>query len=96
MPMKNPPHPGKIVRQECLEPLGLTITSGAQALGVTRLTLSKLVNERCGISADMAIRLEKMGWSSADMWMRLQSSYDLAQARKRERQIKVYPALASA
>lgn len=91
MPMKNPPHPGRIVKLDCIEPLGLSITEAAKALGVTRLTLSKLANGKCGISADMAIRLEKMGWSTADMWMRLQGAYDLAQARKHEKKIRVQP-----
>ena len=95
MPMKNPAHPGSIVKYDCLEPMGLTITSGANALGVSRLTLSKLVNERSGISADMAIRLEKMGWSNAEHWLRMQAAYDLAQARKREKQIRVTPVKAA-
>lgn len=91
MRMLNPPHPGRIVKEDCLDPLELTITGCAKALGITRLTLSKLVNEHCGISADMAIRLEKMGWSTADHWLKLQSAYDLAQARKREKNIIVHP-----
>ena len=89
MPMSNPPHPGEIVREECLGPLGLTVTDGAKALGVTRQALNNLVNERSGISPDMAIRLEKAFGSSADMWIRLQASFDLAQARKRQGDIKV-------
>ncbi len=89
MPMKNPPHPGLSVRINCLEPLGLSVTEGAKALGVTRPTLSRLTNGAAGVSAEMAIRFEKMGWSNADHWMRLQSSYDLAQARLRADDIKV-------
>ncbi len=89
MPMKNPPHPGEIVREECLAPLGLTVTDGARVLGVTRQTLNNLVNERSGISPEMAIRLEKAFGTSADLWARLQMAYDLAQARRREREIKV-------
>ena len=79
MPMKNPPHPGRIVRQDCIEALELTVTKAAELLGVTRQALNNLVNEKAGISAGMAIRLEKLGWSKADHWMRLQAAYDLAQ-----------------
>jgi len=87
--MKNPPHPGLSVRINCLEPLGLSVTEGAKALGVSRTTLSRLLNADAGISADMAIRLEKAGWSNADHWLRLQAAYDLAQARQHENDIKV-------
>lgn len=89
MPMIDPPHPGEIVREECLVPLGLSVTAAARVLGVTRQTLNNLVNERSGISPDMAIRLEKAFGSSADMWVRLQTSFDLAQARRREHEIVV-------
>src|SRR5437016_5547447 len=89
MPMKNPPHPGLSLRINCLEPLGLSVTDGAQALGVSGATLSRLLNADSGISADMAIRPEKAGWSKADHWLRLQAAYDLAQARRHENQIKV-------
>ena len=89
MPMKNPPHPGRIIRQDCIEPLGLTVTSAAKLLAVTRQTLNNLVNEKAGISPDMAIRLEKLGWSNAGQWLRLQSAYDLAQAREHEDKIHV-------
>jgi addiction module HigA family antidote len=89
MPMKNPPHPGEMVREECLAPLGLSVTEGARVLGVTRQTLNNLVNERSGISPEMAIRLEKAFGTSADLWVRLQTAYDLAQARRREHEIKV-------
>jgi antitoxin HigA-1 len=91
MPMKNPPHPGMHVRMTCLEPLGLTVTAAAQALGISRQALNNLVNEKAGISAEMAIRLEKMGWGTADGWLRLQMNYDLAQARNRADQITVRP-----
>ncbi len=77
-----PPHPGRIVREECLEALGLNVTEGAKALGVARQTLNNLVNERAGISPEMAIRLEKAFGSTADTWLRMQAAYDLAQARK--------------
>jgi antitoxin HigA-1 len=82
MPMKNPPHPGRIVRQDCIEPLGLTITDAASALGVTRQTLNNLVNERAAISTEMAVRLSKAFGSSPEMWLRLQANYDLAQLRR--------------
>jgi addiction module HigA family antidote len=87
--MVNPPHPGEIVREECLVPLSLSVTKGAEVLGVSRQALNNLVNERAALSPEMAIRLEKAFGSSAEMWMRLQSAYDLAEARKREKAIKV-------
>jgi len=89
MPMKNPPHPGLSVRIDCLEPLGLSVTEAAKRLGISRAALSRLINERAGISPEMAIRFEKAGWSTADTWLRMQAAYDLAQARKREDQIHV-------
>jgi addiction module HigA family antidote len=89
MPMMNPPHPGEIVREECLRPLGLTVTEAAGVLGVTRQALNNLINEHSGISPEMAIRLEKAFGSSADMWMRLQATFELAQARKGEGAIAV-------
>jgi antitoxin HigA-1 len=89
MPMKNPAHPGRIVKHACLEPLGLSITEGAKILGVTRQTLTKIINGRSGVSAVMAIRLAKAFGSTADTWVRMQASYDLAQARKDEGKIKV-------
>jgi len=89
MPMKNPPHPGRVVREECLQPLGLSVTSGAKILGVSRQALNNLVNERAGISSEMAIRLAKAFGSNAQTWLRMQSNYDLAQALKSESKIKV-------
>ncbi len=89
MPMKHPPHPGRIVRQECLEPLGLSVTDGAKGLGVSRNALSELINERRGISPEMAIRLAKAFGGSADTWHRMQAAYDMAQAMKYADQIKV-------
>ncbi|HST74081.1 MAG TPA: HigA family addiction module antitoxin [Acetobacteraceae bacterium] len=89
MPMKNPPHPGRIVQQECLEPLGLSVTEGAKALGVSRNALSELVNERRGISPEMAIRLDKAFGGGADSWHLMQAAYDIAQAMKRADRIKV-------
>ncbi len=79
MPMKNPPHPGLTVLQECIEPLGLTITQGARALGVTRTSLSELVNGKRGISAEMAVRLSQVFGGSAASWITQQAHYDLAQ-----------------
>ena len=89
MAMKNPPHPGLSIRQNCLDPLGLSVTEGAAVLGVARHTLSRVLNGHAAISPEMAIRLEKAGWSTADFWLRRQSSYDLAQARGSEDRIKV-------
>jgi antitoxin HigA-1 len=87
--MKNPPHPGHSIKDGCLEPLGLSVTEGAKVLGVARHTLSRVINAQAAISPDMAIRLEKAGWSGADHWLRVQVAYDLAQARRHENQIKV-------
>ena len=84
MPMMNPTHPGPSIRANCLVPLGLSVTEGARVLGVSRHVLSRVLNGRAAISPEMAIRLEKAGWSSADFWLRRQASYDLAQARQRE------------
>ena len=91
MTLKNPPHPGLSVRHDCIEPLGLTITEAAEALGVTRQTLNNLVNGKSGISADMAIRLDKAFGGGAETWLRLQMAYDLAQARQYEADINVKP-----
>jgi len=79
MPMKNPPHPGGVVLRQCIEPLGLTITQAAAALGVTRTTLSELVNGKRGISPEMAVRLSKVFGGSAASWLTQQAHYDLAQ-----------------
>ncbi len=89
MPMKNPPHPGHSIKDACIEPLGLTVTEGAKILGVARHTLSRIINGQAGVSPDMAIRLEKAFGSTAESWLRLQTAYDLAQARKHEKRIKV-------
>lgn len=82
MPMQNPPHPGLSVKHDCLEPLGLTVTKGAEVIGVTRQTLNDLVNGRRGISPEMALRLDLAFGGGADTWLRLQAAYDLAQARR--------------
>jgi len=89
MPMKNPPHPGRSIRDACLEPLGLSVTEGAKVLGVTRQALNNVVNGKNGISPEMAIRLAKAFGSTAETWLQMQVSYDLAQARKSESRIKV-------
>lgn len=87
--MHNPPHPGGIVKRQCLQPMGLTVTRAAQGLGVTRQTLSELVNERSGISVDMAIRLSKAFGSTPETWLGMQMAYDLWEARDRASQIVV-------
>ena len=81
MPMKNPPHPGLLVRMECIEPLGLTVTDAATGLGVRHQALHNLVNGKAGISAEMAVRLAKAFGSTPEFWLRLQANYDLAQVR---------------
>ncbi len=87
--MRNPPHPGLLIRRECLEPLGLTVTEGAKALGVTRQALNNVVNGKAAVSPEMAIRLSKAFGGTPDTWLRLQMNYDLAQARARVDQIDV-------
>ena len=89
MPMKNPPHPGLSVRVNCLDPVDLSVTEGAKVLGVSRTTLSRLINGQAGISPDMAIRLAKAFGATPDVWIRMQAAYDLTQARRREHQIIV-------
>ena len=89
MTMLNPPHPGRIVRQECIEALDLSVTEAAKVLGVTRQALNNLVNEKAAISPEMAIRIEKAFGSTADMWLRMQAAFDLAQARKQADKINV-------
>ena len=89
MPMKNPVHPGLVVRHDCLEPLGLSVTAGAKALAVSRQALNNLVNGSSGISPEMAIRLSKAFGSTPETWLRMQLAYDLAAARKNESKIKV-------
>ena len=88
MVMKNPPHPGTVVLQECIEPLNLTITQAATALGVTRNTLSELVNGKRGISPEMAVRLSKVFGGSAESWLFQQAQYDLAHIRRDRLKLK--------
>jgi addiction module HigA family antidote len=91
MEMYNPPHPGEIIREDCLAPLNLTVTAAAEWLGVSRQSLSELLNGHSGVSAEMAIRLEKAGWSTAKTWLGVQMQYDLWQARARSGTITVKP-----
>jgi addiction module HigA family antidote len=89
MQMYNPPHPGEIIKELCLEPLGLTVTRAAEALGVSRKTLSAVVNGRAGISPEMAIRLSIAFDTSAESWLNQQVQYDLWQVRQRQQEFKV-------
>ena len=89
MRMHNPPHPGEILRELCIEPLELTVTDAAAALGVSRKTLSAILNGRAGISPEMAIRLAKAFDTSAESWLNQQMQYDLFQAHKVIGSIKV-------
>lgn len=89
--LKNPAHPGGFIKHEIIEPLGLSVTGAASVLGVTRATLSTLLNERAHLSSEMALRIEKAFGVSMDTLMRMQNSYDIVQARKREGEIKVAP-----
>lgn len=89
MSMHNPPHPGGIVRRQCLVPLGLSVTEAAKGLGITRQALSDLLNGKAGISVDMAIRLAKAFGSAPEIWLGLQTAYDLWRARPRAQSIKV-------
>ncbi len=89
MPMKNPVHPGRVVRHDCLEPLGLSVTAGARVLGVSRQALNNIVNGKSGVSPEMAIRLTKAFGGTPETWLRMQLAFDLAAARKDESKIKV-------
>ena len=88
MTMKNPPHPGGVVLRQCIEPLGLSITDAATALGVTRNTLSELVNAKRGISPEMAVRLSKVFGGTAEGWLVQQAQYELAQVRPDRMKLK--------
>jgi antitoxin HigA-1 len=89
MPMKNPPHPGDFIRTEIIGPAGLSVTAAAAALHVSRPTLSSLLNSKAHLSGDMALRIEKAFGVKMDTPMRMQSSYDIAETRKREKKIRV-------
>ena len=89
MDMVNPPHPGGIVKRECLEPLGLSVTMAAEGLGVSRQALSELVDEKTPVSVEMAIRLSKAFGSSPETWLGMQTACDLWEARERASQLQV-------
>ena len=89
MPMKNPPHPGDFIRTEIIKPAGLSVTAAAVALGVSRPALSSLLNSNAALSGEMALRIEKAFGVKMDTLMRMQAAYDIAQTRKREKQIHV-------
>jgi len=89
MKMHNPPHPGEILRELCIEPLGLSITEVAEALGITRKTLSSILNGRSGISPEMAVRLSLAFSTSSESWLNQQAQYDLWEAEKRRKKLNV-------
>ena len=89
MLMHNPPHPGEVLRQLCLEPLGLSVTEAAKGLGVSRKTLSAILNGRAGVSPEMAVRLSLAFGTSAESWLTQQVQYDLWQAEKRRKNLRV-------
>jgi addiction module HigA family antidote len=87
--MHNPPHPGAVLRELCIEPLGLTVGKTADALGVSRKTLSAILNERAGISPEMAVRLSIAFGTSAESWLNQQMQYDLWQAERTRKRLRV-------
>ena len=87
--LAHPAHPGQFIKMEIIDPLGLSVTAAAKVLGVTRPTLSALLNGRAALSSDMALRIEKAFGPRMDTLMRMQTSYDIAQARSREAKIRV-------
>ncbi len=89
MPMKNPVHPGRIIRHACLEPLGLSVTAAAKVLGVSRQALNNVVNEKAAVSPEMAIRLAKAFGRTPETWVRMQANHDLARTLKNESRIRV-------
>ncbi len=89
MLMHNPPHPGEVLRQLCLEPLGLSVTAAAKGLGVSRKTLSAILNGRAGVSPEMAVRLSLAFGTSSESWLNQQIQYDLWQAEKRRKRLRV-------
>jgi antitoxin HigA-1 len=95
MTMRNPPHTGEIIRELCIKPLGLTVTQAADGLGVTRKTLSLLLNGHAGISPEMAVRLSQAFGRSPESWLQLQVQYDLAQVRKSAKMIRIKPFFAT-
>jgi addiction module HigA family antidote len=89
MRMYNPPHPGEVIKSLCLEPLGITVTQAADALGVSRKTLSAILNGRAGISPEMAVRLSIAFSTTAESWMNQQTQYDLWHAEQRRKRLRV-------
>jgi antitoxin HigA-1 len=89
MRMHNPPHPGEVLRELCLQPLNLTVTEAADALGVSRKTLSSILNGRAGISAEMAVRLSMAFGTSAESWLQQQVQYDLWQVEQQRKKLRV-------
>jgi len=89
MKMHNPPHPGEVLRELCLEPLGLSVSEAAKALGVSRKTLSAILNRRAGISPEMAVRLSIAFDTSAESWLNQQTQYDLWVAEKQRKSLRV-------
>lgn len=89
MSVHNPAHPGELVKHDCLDALGLSVTEGAKVLGVTRQALSNLVNKHAGLSPEIAIRLEKTFGSSAQAWLKMQMQYELWVAQQKASEIKV-------
>lgn len=89
MPMKNPPHPGETIRELCLKPLKISVTAAAKALGVSRVSLSELLNGKNGVSPEMAWRLSKGFGSTPEFWLKLQMAYDLAQIKKTASKFKI-------
>ena len=89
MEMHNPVHPGEVIREACLKPLGLSVTDAAEGLGVTRKALSELLNGHSSVSPEMAVRLEMAGWSTAETWLKMQLQCDLWTAKQRAGSIKV-------
>jgi addiction module HigA family antidote len=89
MLMHNPPHPGLIIKELCIEPLGITVTDAAKALGVSRKTLSSIINEKAGISPEMAVRLSIAFNTSSESWINQQSQYDLWQAEQHRNELQV-------
>lgn len=95
MIMHNPPHPGEIIKELCLEPLGLSITAAADALGVSRKTLSSIINGKAGISPEMAVRLSIAFNTSSESWMNQQTQYDLWQAESHRNELHVKSIIAA-
>ncbi|MCH7975484.1 MAG: HigA family addiction module antidote protein [Bacteroidetes bacterium] len=89
MPKNNPPHPGDYLLEDCIKPLGLSVNEAASGLGVSRSTLSRLINRKSGVSPDMALRLSMAFGSTPEMWLRLQNAFDLAQTRHKNATLRV-------